>query len=249
MGKLDNKVVFITGGNSGIGKACALAAAKEGAIVMIADLITSDPSAVLKELSDLGAKNAFIAIDVSKSDSVKEAIAATVKQFGRIDVALNNAGVGGPYSGIHDMPDEVWQRIIDINLTGQFYCVKYELQQFLTQGGGVIVNLSSLAGLVAEPGLVPYTAAKHGVLGLTKNIAAQYGGQHIRANAICPYYIDTPLLANLPAEIRKKWEDRTPIHRLGLAHEVANAFIFFASDDSSYCNGSILTLDGGVLAS
>ncbi|MFB6455682.1 SDR family NAD(P)-dependent oxidoreductase [Chitinophaga sp. Hz27] len=249
MGKLDNKVVFVTGGNSGIGKACAIAAAKEGATVMIADLATADHSAVLKELTDLGAKNAFVPIDVSKSDSVKEAIAATVKEFGRIDVALNNAGVGGPYSGIHDMPDEVWQRIIDINLTGQFYCVKYELQQFLKQGGGVIVNLSSLAGLVAEPGLVPYTAAKHGVLGLTKNIAAQYGGQHIRANAICPYYIDTPLLANLPTEIRKKWEDRTPIHRLGTAQEVANAFIFFASDDSSYCNGSILTLDGGVLAS
>ncbi|RAJ06659.1 NAD(P)-dependent dehydrogenase (short-subunit alcohol dehydrogenase family) [Chitinophaga skermanii] len=248
MKKLENKVVFITGGNSGIGKASALEAAKEGAIVVVADLPNSHHDETMQELKALGAKTLFVPIDVSDVESVKAAINATVQAFGRLDVALNNAGVGGPYSGIHDMEESTWERIININLTGQFYCVKYELQQFLKQGGGVIVNLSSLAGLVAEPGLVPYTAAKHGVIGMTKNIAVQYGAQNIRANAICPYYIETPLLANIDQSIHKKWTDRTPMHRLGRAEEVAKAFIYFASDDSSYCNGSILALDGGVLA-
>ncbi|SEW20044.1 SDR family NAD(P)-dependent oxidoreductase [Chitinophaga arvensicola] len=248
MGKLDKKVVFITGGNSGIGKASALEAAKEGAIVVVADLASVDHEPTIKELTALGTQALFVPIDVSDVESVKAAINTTVEKFGRLDVALNNAGIGSPYHGVHDMPEEVWHKVININLTGQFYCVKYELQQFLKQGGGVIVNLSSLAGLVAEPGLVPYTAAKHGVLGITKNVAVQYGHQNIRANAICPYYIDTPLLNSLQPELKKQWEEHTPIKRLGHAEEVAKAFIYFASDDSSYCNGSILTLDGGVLA-
>jgi NAD(P)-dependent dehydrogenase (short-subunit alcohol dehydrogenase family) len=248
MKKLENKIVFITGGNSGIGKASAIEAAKEGAIVVVADLEKADHEGTMKEIQAISPKSTFVPIDVSNSASVQAAINETVKTHGRLDVALNNAGIGAPYSGIHDMDEKVWQRIIDINLTGQFFCVKYELQQFLKQGGGVIVNLASLAGLIAEPGLAPYTAAKHGVLGLTKNVAVQYGGQNIRANAICPYYIDTPLLNDLNADVRDKWIARTPIHRLGRAEEVAKAFIFFACDDSSYCNGSIMAIDGGVLA-
>ncbi|MGE7774848.1 SDR family NAD(P)-dependent oxidoreductase [Chitinophaga sp. NPDC101104] len=248
MGKLDKKVVFITGGNSGIGFACAQAAAREGATVVIADLEKVDHGPAIQQLKDLGAEASFVPIDVSDFESVKKAVAATVEKYGRLDVALNNAGIGAPYAGIHETDEKVWQRIIDINLSGQFYCVKYELQQFLKQGGGVIVNLASLAGLVAEPGLVPYTAAKHGVLGITKNVAVQYGAQNIRCNAICPYYIETPLLKDLNVDIRGKWEERTPIHRLGKPEEIAGAFIFFASDDSSYCNGSILPIDGGVLA-
>jgi len=248
MKKLENKVVFITGANSGIGKASALEAAKEGATVVVADLPSANHEATMNELKALGGKSLFVPIDVSDVESVKAAIDTTVKTFGRLDIALNNAGIGAPYSGIHDMDEKVWKKIIDINLTGQFYCVKYELQQFLKQGGGVIVNLASLAGLMAEPGLAPYTASKHGVLGLTKNIAVQYGGQNIRANAICPYYIETPLLNDLQANVKEQWIERTPIKRLGRPEEVAKAFIFFASEDSSYCNGSILALDGGVLA-
>lgn len=248
MKRLQDKVVFITGGNSGIGKASVMAAANEGAIVAVADLPNSDHEATLKELKAISPKSIFVPIDVSDVESVKSAINTTVKEFGRLDVALNNAGIGAPYAGIHETDEKVWDRIIGINLTGQFYCVKYELQQFLKQGGGVIVNLASLAGLVAEPGLVPYTASKHGVLGLTKNIAVQYGNENIRANAICPYYIDTPLLNDLNANVRDQWIERTPMKRLGRAEEIAKAFIYFASDDSSYCNGSILAIDGGVLA-
>ena len=131
-----------------------------------------------------------------------------------MDIAFNNAGIGGVYSGIHDMDEKVWDRLIAINLTGQFYCVKYELQQFLKQGGGVIVNMSSLGGLKAEQGLVPYTVTKHGVMGITKNISVQYGTQNIGANAICPYHVEITLLSATPPEIHRKWVESTPLKRL-----------------------------------
>lgn len=248
MKKLKDKIVFITGGNSGIGKASALEAAKEGATIIIADLENRDHKQTLDEISALGAKCLFVAIDVSDVNSVKQAINTTVEKFGRLDVAFNNAGIGGVYSGIHDMDEKIWDRLIAVNLTGQFYCVKYELQQFLKQGGGVIVNMSSLGGLKAEHGLVPYTVAKHGVMGITKNIAVQYGTKNIRANAICPYYVETPLLGAAPPEVHKQWVEGTPLKRLCTPEEVAKTFIFLASDDSSYCNGTQIILDGGVMA-
>lgn len=248
MRKLENKIVFITGGNSGIGKASALEAAREGATIVIADLEKNDHQQTIDEIAALGVTCLFIPLDVSDVNSVKQAITKTVDQFGRLDIAFNNAGIGGVYSGIHDMDESVWDRLIAVNLTGQFYCVKYELQQFLKQGGGVIVNMSSLGGLKAEHGLVPYTVAKHGVLGITKNIAVQYGAQNIRANAICPYYVETPLLKAAPAEVHQAWIEATPAKRLCTPEEVAKAFIYLASNDSSYCNGTQLILDGGVMA-
>ena len=248
MKRLENKVVFITGGNSGIGKASALEAAREGAIIVIADLPGTNHDETIHNIEALGATCIFVPIDVANVESVKQAITTTVEKFGRLDVAFNNAGIGAPYSGIHDMPESVWDKVIAVNLTGQFYCVKYELQQFLKQGGGVIVNMSSLGGLKAEHGLVPYTAAKHGVLGITKNIAVQYATQNIRANALCPYYVETPLLSAAPEAVHKAWIEGTPAKRLCRPEEVAKAFIFLASDDSSYCNGTEIILDGGVMA-
>ncbi len=245
MKKLENQIVFITGANSGIGKACAIEAAKEGAIVAVADLEQIDHTNTMKEVQAISPKSMFVPIDVSKEESVKAAINKVVEVYGRLDVALNNAGIGAPYSDIHDMDTKVWNRIIDVNLTGNFYCVKYELQQFLKQGGGNIVTLSSLAGLLAEPGVAAYTASKHGVLGLTKNIAVQYGGRNIRANAICPYYINTPIIETIPDEVKKTWNEACPMGRIGTVKEVAKAFVFFASEDSSYCNGSTLKIDGG----
>lgn len=248
MKKLENKIVFITGGNSGIGKASALEAAREGATVVVADLASQDHEETITEIKALGGKCMFVPINVSDVESVKLAILTTVAEYGRLDVAFNNAGIGGTYSGIHDMPEATWDRIIAVNLTGQFYCVKYELQQFLKQGGGVIVNMSSLGGLKAEHGLVPYTAAKHGVLGITKNIAVQYATQNIRANALCPYYVETPLLNAAPDDVHKAWIEGTPAKRLCKPEEVAKAFIYLACDDSSYCNGTQIILDGGVMA-
>ncbi|OOV13298.1 SDR family NAD(P)-dependent oxidoreductase [Flavobacterium sp. LM4] len=248
MRRLQDKVVFITGGNSGIGKASALEAAREGATVVIADLSVKDHQQTILDIEALGAPCMFVPIDVSDVESVKKAITDTVEKYGRLDVAFNNAGIGGVYSGIHDMSEVVWNTLIAVNLTGQFYCVKYELQQFLKQGGGVIVNMSSLGGLKAEHGLVPYTVAKHGVLGLTKNIAVQYGAQNIRGNAICPYYVETPLLDAAPETVHQAWIKGTPAKRLCTPQEVAKTFIFLTCDDSSYCNGTQIILDGGVLA-
>lgn len=248
MKKLENKVVFITGGASGIGKASAIEAAKEGAKVVIADLPSSRHEETLKELNALRVDSLFVPVDVSNVESVKQAINTTVEKFGRLDVALNNAGIAGPPADIHETDEKFWQRIIDINLTGQFYCVKYELQQFLKQGGGVIVNLASIAGIKAEKGIAAYTASKHGFLGLTKNIAVQYGNRNIRANAILPYFIDTPLTRGLPQELQSVWVEATPAKRLGKAEEIAKAFIYLASDDSSYCNGTQLVVDGGFMA-
>jgi NAD(P)-dependent dehydrogenase (short-subunit alcohol dehydrogenase family) len=248
MKKLEKKIVFITGGNSGIGKASALEAAREGATVVVADLADADHKQTLAEIAKLGGECLFVPVDVSDVGSVRQAISSTVEKFGKLDIAFNNAGIGGTYSGIHDMPESVWDRLIAVNLTGQFYCVKYELQQFLKQGGGVIVNMSSLGGLKAEHGLAPYTVAKHGVLGLTKNIAVQYASQNIRANAICPYYVETPLISSAPAEVHAAWVESTPSKRLCKPEEVAKAFIYLASDDSSYCNGTQIILDGGVMA-
>jgi len=226
MKRLENKIVFITGGNSGIGKASALEAARESATIVIADLATKDHSETMAEIIALGVKCMFVPIEVSDVESVKKAITATVSEFGRLDIAFNNAGIGGTYSGIHDLSEATWERLIAVNLTGQFYCVKYELQQFLKQGGGVIVNMSSLAGLKAEHGLVPYTVAKHGVMGITQNIAVQYA----------------------PAEVHTAWIEGTPMKRLCTPEEVAKAFIFLASNDSSYCNSTQLILDVGVMA-
>lgn len=248
MKRLENTIVFITGGNSGIGKASALEAAREGATIVVADLEKTNHDQTIKEIKALGAECFFVPIDVSDVNSVKQAITTTVAKFGRLDFAFNNAGIGGVYSGIHDLPESVWDRLIAVNLTGQFYCVKYELQQFLKQGGGVIVNMSSLGSLKAEHGLVPYPVAKHGVIGITKNITVQYGAQNIRANAICPYYVETALLSAAPEEVHKDWIEGTPAKRLCTPEEVAKAFIYLASSESSYCNGTQLILAGGVMA-
>ena len=248
MKRLENKIIFITGGNSGIGKASAMEAAREGGTIIVADLPGSNHKQTMFDIAALGAKCLFVPIDVSDVNSVKNAINITVEKFGRIDVAFNNAGIGGVHSGIHDMDEAIWDRLIAVNLTGQFYCAKYELQQFLKQGGGVIVNMSSLAGIKAEKGLVPYTVAKHGVMGLTQNIAVQYAAQNIRANAICPYFVETPLIKAAPEALHQAWVDGTPSKRLAQAEEVAKAFIFLACEDSSYCNGTQIILDGGATA-
>ena len=248
MKKLENKVVFITGGASGLGRAAAIAAAQEGARVVIADLPTSDHAAALAEVRATGAEAEFIPLDVTNSTNIQQAIAATVAQFGRLDVALNNAGIGEGFFSFLETSEESFQRIINVNLTGVFTCMKYELAQFMQQGGGVIVNMSSLAGLKGAPGLSAYVASKHGVLGLTRVAALEFARRNVRVNALCPYYIDTPLIRNAPEEARGQMVAMSPMKRLGRAEEVAKAFIYLASDDSSYTNGTQLVIDSGVIS-
>jgi len=252
MKKLENKTVFITGGLSGIGKACAIAAAKEGANIAIADRETSTNIQAMDEIKIDQPKAIFIECNVSVHAQVEAAIQKVITTFGRLDVALNNAGIGGKPSKISEMDEQSWLKVIGIDLTGVFYCMKHELIQMEKQGKGIIVNMSSISGKVGYARSAHYVTAKHGLIGLTKTAALEYATEGIRVNVICPGFIDTPLLTKLDfsnkPEIKQHILDKHPMNRLGTSKEIACGFIFLASDDSSFITGTALDIDGGYLA-
>ena len=244
MMRFKDKVVIVTGGASGIGEASVHAFAREGAKVVIADF--ADHGQALAD--ELGADKAlFIKIDVTDSEAVQAMITQTVAQFGRLDVMFANAGIAadGP---IDELEESAWQRTIDINLGGVYLCDKYAIQQFLKQGGGVIVNCGSIHSHVGKRGVTAYAAAKGGVKLLTQTLGIEYGAKGIRVNAVCPGYIDTPLLSHIPDDAKEKLVALHPMGRLGRAEEVANAVLFLASDEASFVTGSSLMVDGGYTA-
>lgn len=244
MMRFKDKVVIVTGAASGIGEASVRAFAREGAKVVIADF--ADHGQALAD--ELGADKAlFIKIDVTDSEAVQAMIAQTVAQFGRLDVMFANAGIAadGP---IDELEESAWQRTIDINLGGVYLCDKYAIQQFLKQGGGVIVNCGSIHSHVGKRGVTAYAAAKGGVKLLTQTLGIEYGAKGIRVNAVCPGYIDTPLLSHIPDDAKEKLVALHPMGRLGRAEEVANAVLFLASDEASFVTGSSLMVDGGYTA-
>lgn len=252
MKKLENKTVFITGGLSGIGKACAIAAAKEGANIVVADIKSENTAIAMQEIQKENAKAIFIECDVSVIVQVQAAVEKSVTTFGTIDVALNNAGIGGEPNKVGDMTEEVWLKVIVINLNGVFNCMKHELTQMSKQKKGVIVNMASILGKVGLANSSHYVAAKHGVIGLTQTAALEYATEGIRINAICPGFIDTPLLAKGGItdheDVKQQIITLHPMKRLGKSAEIANGFIFLASDDSSFVTGTSLEIDGGYLA-
>lgn len=249
MKRLENKVVFITGGSSGIGKAAAIEAAAQGAKVVIADLEKSKHDEAVTEIKNAGnGQVLFVPIDVAEISSVKSAIDKSVEYFGRIDIAFNNAGIGADGKLLSDEGLDVYHRVISINLDGVFMCMQQQIQQFLKQGSGVIVNTASIMGLVAMRQNSPYVASKHGVIGLTKAAALEYGANNIRINAICPGYIDTPILGDLSDEVRAGIIAQHPIGRMGKAEDIAKAFVFLASDDASFITGTAMSVDGGYTA-
>ena len=252
MKKLENKTVFITGGLSGIGKACAIAAAKEGANITIADLNSVYTSEVMEEIKKENPKAIFIECDVSVFAQVESAIEQVVSTFGTLDVALNNAGIGGQSNKTGDMTEQAWLKVIGVNLNGVFNCMKHELTQMAKQKKGVIVNMSSILGKVGFAMSSHYVAAKHGILGLTQTAALEYAAEGIRINAICPGFIDTPLLTTAGisenTDIQKYIIGLHPMKRLGKPEEIASGFIFLACDDSSFITGTKLEIDGGYLA-
>lgn len=252
MRKLENKTVFITGGLSGIGKACALAAAKEGANIAIADRETTTNILAMADIKLAQPKAIFIECNVSIYSQVQNAINITIDTFGSLDVALNNAGIGGKPNKIEDINEFDWLKVIDINLTGVFNCMKHELAQMSKQQSGVIVNMSSISGKVGFAKSAHYVAAKHGIIGLTQTAALEYATEGIRVNVICPGFIETPLLKKLDLKNHPELMDPIleahPMHRLGKPEEIASGFIFLASNDSSFVTGSAIDIDGGYLA-
>jgi len=252
MKKLENKTVFITGGSSGIGLACAIAAAKEGANIAIADLKSETSDNAMLEIKKENQKAIFIECDVSVFAQVQAAIQKVVSTFGSLDIALNNAGIGGEANKVGDMTEQAWLKVIGVNLNGVFNCMKHELTQMVKQKKGVIVNMASILSKVGFSSSSHYVAAKHGVIGLTQTAAMEYATEGIRINAICPGFIETPLLTNAgiteDSDIQKYIVGLHPMKRFGKSEEVASGFIFLASDDSSFVTGAALDIDGGYLA-
>jgi len=243
------RVAFITGGNSGIGRATALAFAREGAKVAIAARRQHLGEAVVQEIQALGGKAIFIQMDVRKADQVEFAVNKTVETFGKLDFAFNNAGILNPLVPIHETRLEDWLDSIATNLTGVWLSMKYEIPHMRRNGSGAIVNNSSTHGLISTPfGVSPYDASKHGVIGITKSAAMENAKFGIRANVICPGEISTPMMNNLvlSEEALARIKSRQPMGRGGEPEEVAEAVLFLCSDGASFITGATLVIDGGL---
>ncbi|RLC97350.1 MAG: short chain dehydrogenase [Chloroflexi bacterium] len=249
MKSLEGKVALVTGGSSGIGRAAALAFAREGAKVVIADVLVEGSRETVSMIQRSGGQAVALETDVTRAEQVEAMVKGAVAAYGRLDCAFNNAGVGGARAPTAEHTEEDWDRIIRVNLKGVWLCMKYEIPQMLEQGGGVIVNTASVAGLVGFNGTPAYVASKHGVVGLTKAAALEYAQSGIRVNAVCPGVIHTPMIdrtvSKLPhmAEVYRKMH---PMGRLGEPEEIAEAVVWLSSDAASFVTGHAMAVDGGL---
>lgn len=249
MEELKDKVAVITGGSSGIGKATAIAFAEKKAKVAILSIQPEEGMQTVDEIKALGGDAIFINTDVTHSGQLKMAIDTVFNGWGRLDFAFNNAGINGEVAKTTDYTEKGWDTIININLKGVWLSMKYEIPHMLKSGGGVIVNTSSMGGLVSFPlDIAPYIASKHGVLGLTKAVAREYAEQNIRVNAVCPGAVRTPLNQNIPDEITQPIIDGHLMKRWGKPEEIAGTVLFLCSDMASFITGASLTVDGGYTA-
>lgn len=248
--KLENKVVLITGAGSGIGKACAILMAMEGARVIVADINKDEAQKVAEEIKGQGNLSTALRMDVTDFQEVNNVLTNVVNSFGSIDIMVNNAGVMNQKRGPtaeHELAD--WDNVIAINQTGVFYCLKACLQRMMIQGHGAIVNMASLAGLKASGHNLAYSASKFAVVGMTKSAAMEYAPYNIRINAVCPSYTHTPMLDSVVEKqpgIDKKLLRFVPMGRFAEADEIAEAVLWLASDQSKFITGQTITLDGGL---
>ena len=253
-GTLEGKIALVTGGGSGIGQATSLTFAREGAKVVVADVNADGGEETVTQIKVAGGDAFFVHADVSRASDVEAMVKTAVQTFGRLDCAFNNAGIEGMLAPIHEYSEDVWDRVISINLKGVWLCLKYEIAQMLEQGGGAIVNTASTAGLVGSgSGLSAYVAAKHGVVGLTKTAALEYAKMGIRVNAVCPGVIRTPMVERAfglgtSPEIQERLDARHPIGRIGTPQEIADAVLWLCSDAASFVTGHAMPIDGGLVA-
>lgn len=249
-----SKVAFVSGGGSGIGRASALAFARLGQTVMIADADPSAAATTAKEITEAGGRAAGIQVDVSDETQVREAVDATVSEFGRLDSAVNSAGIQGQLGPVGECSMANWELTLAVNLRGTFLCMREQIRVMLPQGTGSIVNISSNFGLVGKKGVPAYCASKHGVIGLTKSAALDYATQGIRINAVCPGPTTTPMFDKIVQEsgdraraMLQEVEDSVPMGRLGAADDIAAAVTWLCSDAASFVTGTAMPVDGGFV--
>jgi NAD(P)-dependent dehydrogenase (short-subunit alcohol dehydrogenase family) len=251
MGALDGKVAIVTGGASGIGRATAIALAREGASVAIADRDGDGAATVAEGIRASGGSALSLACDVSDDAAVRGFVELTVREFGGLDIAFNNAGIEGTPATTTECTDENWERTIAINLTGAWYCMRAEIPHMLERGGGSIVNCSSIAGLVGFASIPAYVASKHGLVGLTRTAALEYAEAGIRVNAVCPGVIHTPMVDRFTGGDPDAVAGLTagePMGRMGEPEEIASAVVWLASDGASFVTGQAIAVDGGWVA-
>ena len=251
MALFDGKIAIVTGGGSGIGQAACHLYAREGARVVVSDIDDEKGgNETVKAIQELNGVAIFVRADVSKPDDCQAMVAAALEKYGRLDIAFNNAGIGGEANRTAEYSVEGWQKVIAINLSAVFYCMKHEIPAILNSGGGAIVNMASILGQVAFESSPAYVAAKHGVVGLTKTAAVEYAKENLRINAVGPAFIHTPLIAGLEenTQVRDMLISLHPMGRLGKSDEVAELVIWLSSEKASFVTGAYYAVDGGYLA-
>jgi NAD(P)-dependent dehydrogenase (short-subunit alcohol dehydrogenase family) len=247
--QFEGKVAIVTGGAAGIGYACSTTLAHGGAKLVVADLNEEVGNRVVSEIKANGREAIFTRTDVARPEDVEAMVAAAIQTFGRLDIAVNNAGIGGEQNPTGDYSVDGWRKVIDINLNSVFYCMRYEIPGMLKNGGGAIVNMASILGSVGFANSAAYVAAKHGVVGLTKTAALEYAKQGIRVNSVGPGFIATPLVAgSLDEASRDAVSAMHPVGRMGEAQEIANLVAFLCSDEASFLTGAYYLADGGYTA-
>ena len=247
--EFDGKVALVTGGGSGIGREAAIVLARRGARVMVVDWNGEGAAEAASAIVAAGGEAGSMRVDVSRADDTRAMVDATVARFGRLDFAINSAGVGGTRARTADYPQDVWEQTLAVNLTGVWLSMKHEIPAMLAGGGGSIVNIASVAGVLGFPHYAAYSASKHGVIGLTRTAALEYARAGLRVNAVCPAFTRTPMVDALTAgsaEYEQKLADALPVGRLGTVAEIAEAISYLCSDGARFTNGHSLVLDGGL---